>query len=722
MSTTQKGMIGLLSCLLLITIVYLSQTQTPRFLITDPLPQQDTLSGELQFNAVLSSLVNQPGETIVLEVELQNLSSTIQAPQLEITFPFGMIPNLETAVLTGTSYNREQQKLTWHPTPLPPTTQQTLTLPINISAITTLKDPTQEIILTLQNASHQQQKILSTWIGLPINVQQIHAPDQLSVGMPLAIQTDILGSGPIEQQWELGDGRQLFTHNPTIIYPETGVYTLQLTAKNPLNISTNKTIITIVPQPTAKFVTPNNRFTPDTPIHFVNQSGGEQPRTYHWDFGDGTTSTQETPQHTYQQTGLYEVTLTVDNIFGQSTTSQQLIISTQPRVNFDIQLQDPLNYLVGTATNQPNINEYRWDMGDGTIKHGSVITHQYTTAGNYYITLQTSNDHGTAEQGQWVTITPEQATDWSIAPAPEPEGQTQFFAVTPNPDIANQTKTQQLLYYINEARRLHNIPILQTAVPLNRAAQAHTNDMSVFHYTSHTGADGSYPAERLLWHNYQGRYGGEATAWGFRHAYEAVDFWLNSPPHRAIILNRSANQVGVGYTVDFNAPNVWYWTAEFGNQYANAISPEIRIHSFEPEIEILPNQQSTTLAWIWQIPLQQNDKFTIRLINNENEWVLGTVTQPKFGMYYDLTITEWPPISSGEYQWQVQLNNNETTMSEPFTIIDSRPTATPTATPTVTPSPIPNTTVTPTSTTTPRPTLTPKPPTPTPPSLIEDQN
>ena len=63
---------------------------------------------------------------------------------------------------------------------------------------------------------------------------------------------------------------------------------------------------------------------------------------------------------------------------------------------------------------------------------------------------------------------------------------------------------------------------------------------------------------------YAGSYAGEATAWGYDDPVPVVEFWVNSPGHRGIILNPEATEVGLGFAVNFNASSVWYWTVEFG--------------------------------------------------------------------------------------------------------------------------------------------------------------
>jgi len=76
------------------------------------------------------------------------------------------------------------------------------------------------------------------------------------------------------------------------------------------------------PLPVASFTTETDGST----VTFTNTSG--QAETYFWDFGDGNTSTEENPVHTYSMDGTYVVTLTATSAAGESTTEQTIIIST----------------------------------------------------------------------------------------------------------------------------------------------------------------------------------------------------------------------------------------------------------------------------------------------------------------------------------------------------------------------------------------------------------
>ena len=61
-------------------------------------------------------------------------------------------------------------------------------------------------------------------------------------------------------------------------------------------------------------------------VHFTDLSENS-PTSWAWDFGDGTTSTEQNPQHTFQQTGVYTVSLTASNSAGSDTETKENLIN-----------------------------------------------------------------------------------------------------------------------------------------------------------------------------------------------------------------------------------------------------------------------------------------------------------------------------------------------------------------------------------------------------------
>lgn len=93
---------------------------------------------------------------------------------------------------------------------------------------------------------------------------------------------------------------------------------------------------------------------------------------------------------------------------------------------------------------------------------------------------------------------------------------------------------------------------------LAAAAQAHSRDMVDRDYFSHTSPDGKGPGDRASAAGYQ-RWSGENIAAGYPTPAAVVQGWMNSPGHKANILNCQSKATGVGYDARRNM-----WTQMFG--------------------------------------------------------------------------------------------------------------------------------------------------------------
>jgi uncharacterized protein YkwD len=114
----------------------------------------------------------------------------------------------------------------------------------------------------------------------------------------------------------------------------------------------------------------------------------------------------------------------------------------------------------------------------------------------------------------------------------------------------------------NRERARAGLPPLATDTLLTRAAQAHSTDMVVRAFYSHTGPDGSQPWDRAASAGSTRRTIGENIACGQRSAAEVVEGWMNSPGHRANILNPKFVDIGIGSVASVDG--IIYWSMELG--------------------------------------------------------------------------------------------------------------------------------------------------------------
>ena len=130
------------------------------------------------------------------------------------------------------------------------------------------------------------------------------------------------GFGPRTYLWAFGDGNVSDLANPSHTYGRPGVYTATLRVTDGRGVGAdNATTVTVVP-PLALTITtsPNAGFVPLAVAFRSEASGGVGPYTFQWGFGDGTTSTEPNPTHTYAVAGNYQVVLAVWDARGHVVT------------------------------------------------------------------------------------------------------------------------------------------------------------------------------------------------------------------------------------------------------------------------------------------------------------------------------------------------------------------------------------------------------------------
>lgn len=131
----------------------------------------------------------------------------------------------------------------------------------------------------------------------------------------------------------------------------------------------------------------------------------DQQLSFHWEFGDAATAEGIRVRHTYEKAGDYRALLTVtDNSTGAcrlSKTEQWVRVNTPPKAV----IQAPRAACAGStvqlsAKGSADVPEddlsFRWDLGDGTIAEGPVISHAYPQGGTYQIKLLVDDNRGSS--------------------------------------------------------------------------------------------------------------------------------------------------------------------------------------------------------------------------------------------------------------------------------------------------------------------------------------
>jgi PKD repeat protein len=216
---------------------------------------------------------------------------------------------------------------------------------------------------------------------------------------PLTVQfTDESTGNVTAWLWDFGDGNTSTEQNPIHTYASAGNYTVFLNASNAYGYNVSAPVtITVLEPPVANFTyTPNEGNAPLT-VTFNDTSTGNVT-AWIWDFGDGNTSTEQNPSHTYASPGIYTVSLNASNAYGfnVSTVTDAVRVLEPPIAAFTATPTEGNAPLTVQFTDQStgNVTAWAWDFGDGNTSTGQSPVHIYTSAGNYSVTMNASNAYG----------------------------------------------------------------------------------------------------------------------------------------------------------------------------------------------------------------------------------------------------------------------------------------------------------------------------------------
>ena len=150
------------------------------------------------------------------------------------------------------------------------------------------------------------------------------------------------------------------------------------------------------------------------------------------------------------------------------------------------------------------------------------------------------------------------------APAKTPTKAPTTTPATPSQPVegAYTAIENEVVTLTNNYRQANGCGALRIDGRLVAAARAHSTDMVTKNFFDHTGSNGSNFVQREAAAGYTTGASAENIAWGYRSAQEVVTGWINSPGHRANIMNCSSIAVGVGLA--YKADGTPYWTQDFG--------------------------------------------------------------------------------------------------------------------------------------------------------------
>ncbi len=183
--------------------------------------------------------------------------------------------------------------------------------------------------------------------------------------------------------------------NPIVVYNNPGTYNVTLEATNGAGTNT-KTIteyIVVSPSPVPGFTSSKNGST----VTFTDMSSFGT--SYSWNFGDGATSSDQNPVHTYADNGTYTVTQTVTNGCSTKTQTASVVIAVAPVPSFTSNYTGPICagqsvQFTNTSTYSPTTFAWVFEGGTPATSTDANPLIQYNTGGSFKVTLTVTNAYG----------------------------------------------------------------------------------------------------------------------------------------------------------------------------------------------------------------------------------------------------------------------------------------------------------------------------------------
>ncbi len=268
--------------------------------------------------------------------------------------------------------------------------------------------------------------IVSDQIPAPVAV---FTSDKQAGTVPLTVSFTDKSTGDITGwSWEFGDGNTSTEQNPSHTYNTLGIFTVSLTVTG-LGGSDTETKLEFItasgpiPAPVAAFRSDKGTGTVPLTVNFADQSIGTID-TWLWDFGDGSTSAEQNPTHTYINEGSFDVSLTVSFDGNSDTEIKERFITalsspgTVPIANFiaDQTLGPPPLEVQFTDLSTGAPTGWLWDFGDGSASIEQNPTHTYRVEGMFTVTLTVTNALGSDSltSNNLINITPQSGKSFTF--------------------------------------------------------------------------------------------------------------------------------------------------------------------------------------------------------------------------------------------------------------------------------------------------------------------
>jgi gliding motility-associated-like protein len=241
----------------------------------------------------------------------------------------------------------------------------------------------------------------------PMQLSFINLPDSGCRPLTIAPLANIVTvDGIAGYVWNFGDGFTSTAASPVHTYNTAGVYNITLAVTTNGGCTDSVTaFVRVGDKPQVNFsATPLDACANES-IQFSDATVGSPLTYFYWQFGDGSSSYTQNPQHQYNDTGWFSVTLIVGSNGCYDTLVKPLLVHIKPPIaRFTPSFNCGNPYQITFTDQSIAPLTWAWTFGDGNTSNAQSPVHTYASPGTYTVSLTVTNGNCQHTTAKTITI------------------------------------------------------------------------------------------------------------------------------------------------------------------------------------------------------------------------------------------------------------------------------------------------------------------------------
>ncbi|MFM9985750.1 MAG: PKD domain-containing protein [Flavobacteriales bacterium] len=199
--------------------------------------------------------------------------------------------------------------------------------------------------------------------------------------------------------WDLGNGEESDDETPsTEIYladEDPFDYTIKLVAVNTCGSDSTESVLTVLPNTVEINLQPSVNIG-CSPLFVEFNNGTAGATSYFYEFDDGSTSSVGSPNHIFDEPGIYDVVFYANDGCSYDTTTVSIEVLASPTITISSNVDEacPDQLIEFTSTTEGSIQFITWDFGDSNQDTGTSVEHSYSSGNTYGVSATAQENNG----------------------------------------------------------------------------------------------------------------------------------------------------------------------------------------------------------------------------------------------------------------------------------------------------------------------------------------